>query len=61
MAQAPTIDNAALDELARGFRGKLLRPGDDGYDAARTVFNAMIDRHPPSSCSRPTPPPWRRP
>ena len=46
MAQAPTIDNAALDELARGFRGKLLRPGDDGYDAARTVFNAMIDRHP---------------
>ena len=29
-----------------GFRGQLLHPGDDGYDAARTVFNAMIDRPP---------------
>lgn len=29
-----------------GFRGALLRPGADGYDVARRVFNAMIDRHP---------------
>jgi FAD/FMN-containing dehydrogenase len=28
------------------LRGQLLRPGDDGYDAARAVFNAMIDRRP---------------
>jgi FAD/FMN-containing dehydrogenase len=29
-----------------GFRGELLRPGGDGYDEARQVFNGMIDRRP---------------
>ena len=46
MTQAPTIDNTAIDQLAQSFSGKLLRPGEDGYDDARTIFNGMIDRRP---------------
>ena len=41
MAQA-TLDSATID----GFGGELLRDGDDGYDDARRVFNAGIDRRP---------------
>jgi len=45
MVQA-TVDESAISALASGFRGQVLRPGDDGYNAARTIFNAMIDRKP---------------
>ena len=34
------------DLLIRGFEGVLIHPEDAGYDAARSVWNAIIDRRP---------------
>src|SRR3712207_4382507 len=34
------------DATLSSFRGTLLRPDDDGYDAARRLWNAAIDRRP---------------
>lgn len=33
-------------ELAAALRGELITPDDPGYDDARAVYNAMIDRRP---------------
>src|SRR5215469_1408247 len=41
-----TLSKAAIEQLARGLRGQLLRPGETGYDTARTIWNAMVDRRP---------------
>ena len=40
------VEEASIKEFQGSLRGELLRPGDDGYDAARKVFNAMIDKRP---------------
>jgi FAD/FMN-containing dehydrogenase len=40
------LEEATVADFATGLRGPLLRPGDDGYDAARQVWNGMIDRRP---------------
>ncbi|MHB9090812.1 MAG: FAD-binding oxidoreductase, partial [Chloroflexota bacterium] len=40
------LGEISLRELKPAFRGELLRPGDAGYDAARAIFNGMIDRRP---------------
>jgi len=40
------IGDDSLVALSEGLRGELLSPGSDGYDAARRVFNGMIDRRP---------------
>jgi FAD/FMN-containing dehydrogenase len=36
----------AIQELRGNFRGDLVRPGDDGYEAARSVWNGVIDKRP---------------
>jgi FAD/FMN-containing dehydrogenase len=38
--------STALDDLDDRLRGRLLRPADSGYDDARRVWNARIDREP---------------
>jgi len=40
------VSEAAIQELKKQLRGELLRAGDGGYDAARRVWNGMIDRRP---------------
>ena len=35
-----------VSRLQRGLDGEIMVPGDDGYDAARAVWNAMVDRRP---------------
>ena len=37
---------AVISALEGRIRGQLLRPADPGYDDARSVWNAMIDRRP---------------
>ncbi|WP_431965727.1 FAD-binding oxidoreductase [Nocardia sp. bgisy134] len=37
---------AAAADLRHQFAGSVLTPDDPGYDAARTIFNAMVDRRP---------------
>ncbi|HKA52972.1 MAG TPA: hypothetical protein VKJ47_04860 [Candidatus Binatia bacterium] len=40
------LRESAIQELQARLRGALLRPGDDGYDDARTSWNAVIDKRP---------------
>src|SRR5829696_6096270 len=40
------IAQDAITTLIASLRGDVIQPGDAGYDDARTVYNAMIDRYP---------------
>ncbi len=40
------IATVPYEDLAAGLRGDLIVPGDPGYDEARAVYNAMIDKRP---------------
>ena len=43
---AKPLDEAAIQAFSSRFRGQLIRPEDDGYDDARTVFYGGFDRRP---------------
>src|SRR4051812_4563047 len=40
------IDEQAVEALASGFRGELVRPPDSSYEEHRQVWNGSIDRRP---------------
>jgi FAD/FMN-containing dehydrogenase len=44
--QAPPLETTALGRLGGSFRGELLLPTNPGYDAARRIWNGVIERHP---------------
>ena len=43
---AGDLERAAVRGLEQGLSGRLLSPSDRGYDGARRVFNAIVDRRP---------------
>ena len=44
--QAPPLETTAFDQLGGSFRGELLLRTSPGYDAARRIWNGLIERHP---------------
>jgi FAD/FMN-containing dehydrogenase len=46
VATPTPTETIAFEELDASFRGDLLLPESEGYDAARRIWNGAIDRHP---------------
>jgi hypothetical protein len=46
VAEDAHLDQPAVADLERSFRGRLVRPHDADYDAARRLWNGSIDRFP---------------
>jgi hypothetical protein len=40
------MSDQALSDLPQNLRGRLIRSGDSDYDAARALYNGMIDKRP---------------
>jgi len=46
MVQGQQVAGRGFEKLRSVVRGALYLPGDEGYDASRALWNAMIDRRP---------------
>ena len=44
--QMISTDRVDLDRLRHSVNGRVMLPGEDGYDSARALWNAMVDRRP---------------
>jgi len=42
----PLLSDDEIDAFSTGVRGEVLVPTDEGYDEARSIWNAIIDRQP---------------
>jgi FAD/FMN-containing dehydrogenase len=40
------VSSEAIQSLVASLRGTVIQPDDPGYDDARALYNAMIDKHP---------------
>ena len=45
-ASCKSIPQDTVAALRGKLRGSVVLPGEDGYDAARSIWNAMVDRRP---------------
>ena len=45
-ARSAVIPEAEVQALVAEVRGVVLTPGDEDYDTARQVWNAMVDKYP---------------
>jgi len=43
---SPTLYASAVADLSQGLRGRVFTADSPGYDEARTIWNAMIDKRP---------------
>src|SRR5678815_1162997 len=46
MATSAASPAQSFEKLRSAFRGDLIQPSDPGYDSARKLYNAMIDKRP---------------
>lgn len=46
VATFPILDNHLIESLKNRFQGDILQPADAGYDDARKIWNALIDKYP---------------
>jgi FAD/FMN-containing dehydrogenase len=46
MTTIPPLEDTTVQAFSEQLHGEVLQPGEAGYDEARTVWNAMIDKEP---------------
>jgi FAD/FMN-containing dehydrogenase len=46
LTMSTLLQQSRVDDLRSSFSGEVLTDADAGYDEARRVYNAMIDRYP---------------